>query len=118
MDGRFSGIANPNPHLPGDACEQEIRRCKEELGFVGIKIRPMAHGVNPLGLHGRRVFALADELGLPVIVHTGAGITWAPPALRETVASEHSSLKIAVAHAGAMILAAEALALAERHNNV
>jgi len=116
--GRFRGIANPNPHLPGDAYEREVRRCRDELGFIGVKVHPTAHAVNPVGRHGRRAFALAAELGLPVIVHTGAGIPWAAPALLEPIASEHPDLKIVVAHAGAMILAAEAFALAQRHANV
>jgi predicted TIM-barrel fold metal-dependent hydrolase len=116
--GRFDGIANPNPHLPGDAYEAEVRRCVEELGFVGLKVHPTAHAVNPLGRHGRRAFALADRLGIPVIVHTGAGIPWAAPSLLDPIAAEHPDLRLVVAHAGAMILAAEAALLTERHANV
>ncbi len=33
--GRFYGIANPSPHLPGEQYEQEALRCVKELGFVG-----------------------------------------------------------------------------------
>ena len=116
--GRFRGIANPNPHLPGDAYERELRRCRDDLGFVGLKLHPAAHAVNPIGRHGRRAFALAEDLGWPVIVHTGAGIPWAAPALLEAISAAQPSLKIVVAHAGAMILAAEAFALAQRHPNV
>lgn len=114
----FRGIANPNPHLPGDSYENEVRRCVEELGFVGLKIHPTAHAANPLGRHGRRAFALADTLGIPAIVHTGAGIPWAAPSLLDPIASEHRDLRVIVAHAGAMIMAAEAAVLAERHANV
>ena len=116
--GRFRGIANPNPHLPGDAYEGEVRRCIEELGFVGLKVHPAAHAVNPLGRHGRRAFVLADQLRIPAMVHTGAGLPWAAPALLDPVASEHPSLKLVVAHAGGMIMAAEAGALAAGHPNV
>jgi len=116
--GRFRGIANPNPHLPGDAYETEIRRCIEELSFVGIKLHPMAHAVNPIGRHGRRAFALADALNVPTMVHTGAGIPWAAPALLDPIADEHPSLRVVVAHAGAMILSGEAGVLAERHDSV
>lgn len=116
--GRFYGLANPNPHLPGDAYAREVRRCVAELGFVGVKLHPLAHAVNPTGRHGRRVFETAAELGTPVMVHTGSGIPWAAPALLEPIAQEHPGLTIVLAHAGAMILAGEAGQLAARHDNV
>jgi uncharacterized protein len=116
--GRFHGIANPNPHLPGDDYKTEVSRCIHDLGFVGIKVHPTAHAVNPLGRHGRRAFALADGLGVPVLVHTGSGIPWAAPALLEPIADEYPRLKLVLAHAGAMVLAGEAGSLASRHQNV
>lgn len=116
--GRFYGIANPNPHLPGDEYEREVRRCVLELGFVGIKLHPLAHAVNPGGRHGCRVFAAAEELGVPVMVHTGAGIPWSAPSLLGPIARRHPQVKIIAAHAGAMILASEAANLAEEHPNV
>jgi hypothetical protein len=116
--GRFHGIANPNPHLPGDGYDREVRRCVGELGFVGIKMHPLAHAVNPLGRHGRRVFDLARALQVPVMVHTGAGIPWAAPSLLGPIAEGHSDLRIIVAHAGGSILAGEAGLLAARHPNV
>jgi predicted TIM-barrel fold metal-dependent hydrolase len=116
--GRFYGMANPNPHLPGDEYERELRRCVQQLGFVGVKIHPLAHAVNPAGRHGRRVFALAEELGIPVMVHTGAGIPWAAPSLLAPLAEAHPGVKVVVAHAGGMILGGEAGQLAERCPNV
>jgi uncharacterized protein len=116
--GRFSGIANPNPHLPGRQYEAEVRRCVEQLGFVGVKLHPMAHAVNPLGRAGRRVFALASELGLPVMVHTGVGGSWSDPTLLSAPAAEYPHLSIVVAHAGGSAFAAEAGLLAERFDNV
>jgi predicted TIM-barrel fold metal-dependent hydrolase len=115
--GRFRGIANPNPHLPDGQYEREVRRCIGELGFIGLKVHPLAHAVNPLGDHGRRAFALARELAIPVMVHTGAGLPWAAPSLLDPIAEEHPGLQIVVAHAGGM-LAAEAGLLAARRPNV
>jgi predicted TIM-barrel fold metal-dependent hydrolase len=46
--GRFRGIANPNPHLPEADYVREVRRCVEELHFVGLKVHPFAHAVQPL----------------------------------------------------------------------
>jgi hypothetical protein len=116
--GRFRGIANPNPHLPGNAYECEVTRCVEELRFVGIKMHPLAHAVNPLGRHGRRVFDLARALQVPVMVHTGAGIPWAAPSLLDPIAGGYPDLKIVVAHAGGSIFAGEAGLLAAGHSNV
>ena len=115
--GRFRGIANPNPHLAAAQYEREVRRCVEELGFVAAKLHPLAHAVNPLGRHGRRVFALARELNVSIMVHTGAGLPWAAPSLLDPIAGEHPSLRIVVAHAGGM-LSAEAGLLAARRPNV
>jgi predicted TIM-barrel fold metal-dependent hydrolase len=116
--GRFYGIANPSPHLPGEQYEQEALRCVKELGFVGIKLHPFAHAVNPKGEHGRRVFRTAEELGVPVMVHTGSGIPWSAPSLLAAAAKEHPKLAIVVAHAGGMVFASEALQLAEEFENV
>ncbi|MDO8684920.1 MAG: amidohydrolase family protein [Armatimonadota bacterium] len=116
--GRFYGIACPNPHLPGDEYETESRRCIEELGFVALKLHPFGHAVNPGGKHGRRVFEVAETLGVPVMVHSGAGIPWAAPSLLRPIAVEHPNLKIVLAHAGAMILSTEATLLAADCPNV
>ena len=116
--GRFYGIACPNPHLPGDEYETEVRRCVKELGFVGIKLHPFGHATNPSGTHGRRVFEVAEKLGVPVMVHTGAGIPWSAPSLIRPAAEAHPNLKIVVAHAGHMILSGEATQLAEACLNV
>lgn len=116
--GRFYGIANPNPHLPGRAYEDEVTRCVTELGFIGIKLHPFGHAVNPGGRHGRRVFDLASQLQVPLIVHTGAGLPWAAPALLAPMAEAYPQLPIIVAHAGGGICSGEAGVLAARYPNV
>jgi hypothetical protein len=62
---RFYGIANPNPHLPDREYTREVLRCIEELAFVGLKIHPFAHAVNPLGRHGQAAFRLETRPGTP-----------------------------------------------------
>jgi len=116
--GRFFGIACPNPHLPGDEYETEARRCVKQMGFVALKLHPFGHAVNPTGKHGRRVFDAAETLGVPVMVHTGAGIPWAAPSLLRPIAKERANLKIILAHAGAGILSGEADQLAADVPNV
>lgn len=116
--GRFVGMANPSPHLPGDQYARELRRCVEQLEFAAVKIHPLAHAVNPLGRAGRRAFAIIDEMGLPVMVHTGVGTPWAAPSLLETIAIAHPRLRIVLAHAGGMVFAAEAGQVASRCEKV
>lgn len=105
--GQFYGMANPNPHLPDLVYETEVRRCIEELGFVGIKIHTAAHAVNPNGRDGKKVFALAKKLGMPVMVHTGAGIPFANPSNLIQSAQDFPEVNIVMAHCGMMIMAAE-----------
>ncbi len=116
--GRYHGIANPSPHLPAEQYEVEVRRCIEQLRFVGVKLHPLAHAVDPLGRHGRRVFELALALPVPVIVHSGIGIPWADPSLLSPIAEEWPELAIVVAHAGGAVFTAQAELLAARHPNV
>jgi hypothetical protein len=105
--GQFLGMANPNPHLPDAVYGFEVRRCVEELGFVGIKIHTFAHAVHPCGLDGRKVFALASKLKVPVMVHTGAGIPFANPTNLIQPAREFPDVSIVMAHCGMMIMAGE-----------
>lgn len=116
--GRFAGMANPNPHLPGDQYEREVRRCLQDLGFIGIKLHPLAHAVSPCSRHGQRALALAAALDVPVMVHTGTGMPWSDPSLLDDAAGQFPGLRIVIAHAGGGIYAGVALQLAQRHPNV
>jgi len=107
--GEFFGMANPSPHLPADDYREEVRRCIQELRFVGIKLHPLAHGAKPNSRAGRRAFETADEFGVPLMVHTGAGIPFASPTALIPMAQAFPKLPIVMAHAGLMISAGEAL---------
>ncbi|ANE48536.1 amidohydrolase [Paenibacillus swuensis] len=107
--GRFHGMANPNPHLPDTQYEQEVRRCVEEHGFIGIKLHTFAHAVHPASRDGLKVFELAGKLGIPVMVHTGAGIPFANPSNLIPVAERFPEVKIVIAHCGMMVLAGETI---------
>ena len=117
LPGRFFGLANPSPHLPEEDYQAEVERCVEELGFVGLKLHPMAHGVNPGSRSGRKAFRAARDHGLPLMVHTGAGAPFASPVNLLGLAQEYSELKIIMAHCGQIIYAnAAAAVLAAREN--
>lgn len=116
--GRFYGMANPNPHLPEAEYRAEVIRCVRDLGFVGIKVHPLAHAVNPAGTVARRVFALAAELDVPLMIHTGAGVPFALPSTIVPHAETFPQVRVVMAHSGAQMFAGEALLVAKRCPNV
>jgi hypothetical protein len=118
MAGRIFGMANPNPHLPTAKYRKELVRCVDDLGFVGVKLHPLAHAVNPILSAGRRVFETASDLGIPVMVHTGAGVPWALPSAVVPMALEFPNLKIILAHSGSAIFSNEASLTAKLCPNV
>ena len=112
--GRVFGMANPSPHFDTPIYRAELTRCVRELGFVGVKINTYAHSVGVGLAPGRRVFDSARDLGIPVMVHTGAGAPWALPSNLLPVAREYPDVKIVMAHSGAMAYAGEALLVAQQ----
>jgi len=115
---RIFGMISINPHLKEKEFEEEASRCVQKLGFVGIKLTPIAHACNPLSKDGIRVFERANGLGIPVMVHTGSGIPFALPSLVMPVAKRFPQLKIVLAHAGGNISAGEALIVAQECENI
>jgi predicted TIM-barrel fold metal-dependent hydrolase len=115
---KIYGMANPNPHLLTKDYRDEIERCVNELGFVGVKLHPFAHAVNPNGNDARKVYESALEHGIPVMVHTGAGVPWALPSLLIPVAREFPDVKIILAHSGSAIYSDEAALAAGLCQNI
>jgi hypothetical protein len=116
--GRFLGMACPPARADEAGYFEEVRRCVEELGYVGLKLHTLAHAVSPGSAAGRRAFEAARALGVPLMIHTGSGIPWAAPALIAPVAREFPDVRVVMAHAGMMVLALEALAVAQLCPNV
>lgn len=115
--GRFFGVVSVNPHL-GDACLKEIKRCVKDLGFVGVKLHTIGHAVLPTSSDALKVFELANDLGVPVLVHTGTGIPFAQPSLCLPVARMYPDLKLILCHAGYAVFAAEATIVAKEASNI
>ncbi|MBS7615563.1 amidohydrolase [Candidatus Bathyarchaeota archaeon] len=118
MPGRILGMANPSPHLLKEDYYKELKRCVEDLGFVGVKLHPLAHAVNPKGSMGKKVFESAVDLGVPVMVHTGTGGPWALPSAVVPVAMEFPKLKIILAHSGGSMYSEEAALAAKLCPNI
>jgi len=116
--GHFFGMANPSPHLDERVYHREIDRCVEELGFVAVKLHPMAFGVRPGSRSGRKAFEAARRHGIPLMVHTGSGVPFAGSVELLAPAEEYADVTLVMAHCGQIVLANEAAAVLRRCPNV
>lgn len=115
---RFFGMMSMNPHFSDADYECEAKRCICELGFVGVKITPFAHACNPSSKDGMKVFEIANQLGVSVMVHTGAGMPFADPMMLVKPIEAFRTTKITIAHAGSDLMNASATYLANKYDNV
>jgi hypothetical protein len=116
--GRLVGMASIDPWLETRAYQEEARRCLEGHGFVALKLHPLAHNIASNHPEAEKVFRTADELGVPVIVHTGLGCPWALPSLCIPPARKYRRVPVILAHAGWGVYSAEAVVAAEVCENI
>jgi uncharacterized protein len=94
--GRLVPFCRLNPHDDGVA---EASRCVER-GARGIKLHPRSDAFAVDGPESRRIFALAHEHRLPVLIHAGRGV----PALglhTLELSADFPGARIILAHAAA-----------------
>jgi predicted TIM-barrel fold metal-dependent hydrolase len=115
---RVYGLASLSPHGDPEHYRAELTRCVRELGFVGVKLHTIGHAVNPMGKDADMVARLARELGIAVMVHTGAGIPFSLPAMAIPLAQRYPDLPIVLAHGGYGIFTAEAQMAAQLCPNI
>lgn len=105
-----------NPWRP-DAAD-EVRRCVTEWGFRGLKLHPTINGfhlADPLLVDP--LFAVADELGIPVIVH-GASDLWNAPPEFALMAARFPNVPLLMAHMGFFWAVDQAIAFARQYPNL
>jgi hypothetical protein len=119
---RFVPFAAPDP-VGGTKSVRELDRLVRELGFGGLKLSPV---YNHVRIDDPRIYPLyskAEELEIPVLVHTGwtippeARIEWQNPLHLEEVALAFPDLKLIVAHTGFQ-WAFEALMMIKKYPNM
>jgi predicted TIM-barrel fold metal-dependent hydrolase len=121
VGGRTVGFMSVDP-TRHDAAD-EIERCVSDLGLRGVKLGPIYQGTSPLNPLATRVFARAERLGLPIMIHQGAifanagRLADANPLLIDDVAIAFPDLKIVIAHLGHPWIHETAVVL-RRHANV
>lgn len=85
---------------------EEVDRLSGNLGLRGLKVSPIYGGWDPLDKRALSVFARAEILGLPVMIHQGATfprkapLKYANPILLEDIALKFPDLKVVIAHMG------------------
>lgn len=112
---RIIGFCRVNPNL-GKQPLEEMRRCKEEYGFRGLKLHPdweyfYIHGRTP-----RPVLDRAAEYGWPVFLHTGY-YPLSHPTLALPLAEAYPTVNLILGHLSYRHTA-DAIIVAERCPNI
>ena len=121
--GRLIPFASINPFVVNDL-GLELERLVKEFGFGGFKVYPVYqhHYVNDIRMYP--LYAKAQELGVPMLVHTGssvfkgARIKYGDPLHLDDVAIDFPKLNILMAHSGRPFWYAQAFWMARQHKNV
>ncbi len=112
-----------NPFMVADVAG-EMERCVKELGCSGVKLYPPYHHFYPNDARMYPLYAKAQELGVPVMAHTGSSIfkgvkhKYADPMFWDDVAADFPNLNIVMAHSGRGVWYDRAFFLAKVHANV
>ena len=116
-------FANINPFMVARPA-QELERCVQELGFRGLKLLPTYQLFYPNDNNLYPVYAKAEELGIPVMFHTGSStfrgsrLKYGDPLYLDDVAVDFPDLVIIQAHSGRGFWYDRAAFLARLHPNV
>ncbi len=102
----------------------ELERCVKKLRFKGLKLYPTYQQYYPNERTIYPLYAKAEELGIPVMIHTGssvlrgARIKYGNPVHIDDVAVDFPDLEIIMVHSGRGFWYDEAFWLARQHENV
>ena len=115
---KFFGMASINPHFYPEDYDVEAKRCVQELGFVALKITPIAHACHPSSRDAYHVYEVCRWLKVPLMIHTGNGIPFADPTSVYQGAKDHPDVEVILAHAGSESFHQQARLLAKKLDNV
>ena len=108
---QFIGFASVDPHK-GEWAVEEMERSVTELGLKGLKLHPIQQAFFPSDEAFRPLFDKCEELGVPVLIHSGYAAAGAgtpggggfklkfarPIPYMDDLAAEHPDLTIIMAH--------------------
>lgn len=122
---RFSGLAGIDP-TEGMAGVREFQKAITEYGFVGAHLYPQWFELAPDHAKYYPFYAKAIELDVPVLMHIGQSMVYAPdypcrsvarPITLDSVACDLPELKIVASHIG-IPWHDEMIAMAWKHKNI
>jgi len=100
-EGRIYGLVSINPHvIEPDEWKREVKKWIKDYGFLGIKVHTMGHAISLITKDAAMIFETANELEVPVMIHTGPGILFAPPTHATIYAEKYPDLKIILSQPG------------------
>ena len=112
-----------NPYLHDNPAAY-LRRLCAEYDFRGIKLYPTYNHYYPQEARLYPVYAFAEEMGLPILFHTGSStirntrIKYGNPVFWDDIAVDFPGLKIVLAHGGRGPWYKEAMTMVALHENV
>lgn len=118
-------FASINPYLAeGGGTGTLARRLLQQDGFRGLKLYPTYNYFYPNDRLVYPIYAVAEEMGVPVMLHTGSSIfkgarlKYGDPLFLDDVAVDFPGLKIVLVHSGRGLWYNNAFFLARLHENV
>jgi len=120
-DDRLIPFMRLNPDHGRRAIDDMARYASK--GFAGIKIHPESQGVDMRNEALDPFFAAAEDLGLPIVTHTGVLHGKMPlythePMLFEPFIAEHPNLVLIMAHMGGLPYFRQVVGLMQSYPNV
>jgi predicted TIM-barrel fold metal-dependent hydrolase len=124
---RIVAYGSVHPMLSRDPAG-DVRRLREELGIRGLKVHPSHQLFYPnayrQGLRAlETIYATAQELGMPVMIHTGTSIfpgarnVYADPIFADDIGVDFPELRVILAHGGRPLWMPAATFLVRRFQN-
>ncbi len=120
---RLIPFCDVNPYLHTRP-EEVLKRLVEEDGFRGLKLYPTYQHYYLNSTRMYPVYRVAEELGIPVLIHTGSSIfhgtrlKYGDPLHLDDVAVDFPSLKLVMAHSGRGFWYDRAFFISRLHKNV
>ena len=102
---------------------EELEKCHQELGAVGVKLAPLYQNVHPSDLRYYEIYKYCVKHGLPVLFHAGTSfisgtpLDYSRPVYFDEVAVDFPDLHMVLAHLGHP-WEGETIAVIRRHANV
>jgi len=121
-DDIFIPFISINPFIVTDPA-QEFKKWLDK-GFQGLKLYPSYHHFYPNDREIYKIYSIACERDIPVMVHTGssifrgAKIKYSDPLYLDDVAVDFPELKLLLVHGGRGLWYREAFFLSRLHKNV